>query len=705
MDDPDDFFAGLEDDEPPPSPFKGFSHLVPYGPVFNSVDREREASILASVHTTQGKILERRASNATPPSSQRAPLPLFQVGGLASSSIGPLPMNSAYAPTTLAIAEIAIPSIVTPPRRILKRQHSALTDQDVLDICLVPKRRRLRCKTPAGPEWPTVPRPEEDTFRQAASTEAELSTEYPLPITTGTLDSNSDILCDAIISEALSALGADILEFKLINRMACRTLLRGGVVKHCRDLLLHKISKGELAAGSTGLSWGKRLQWGASQYLTKMTPPQKCRLYRSLIEDLRRDGKGDQLSNFLCHIYRQEKKTLDEDDGRGSWLKSKVTILTYQGAWGIIPWTGQLRGCKEDLKKLCAILGKLPQVQDLLVDLMSLCTDARSEYDLKDIHCSIELCITTLEDDDLLRAHCHICMEAKYGKLIRIKHASRVVFRNSWPVKQSGENDCIQTRNASAGASCAYYLRMPKVGMIMSWGTKKPNAGFRVNPDWIMAYVQAGKISPEDARMEISKTWKNCKMLIENIDWNLQFLRKVQLQATVKSRQQRISASRGSRKFRKEIDEVWLPEMAIEDDRHRVLVLGGRSRTGKTTCCKLMASPEGYLEINCKGLTVQPNLRPVNHLTELINFDEASVKWCLDNRKILQGPEIPVTMGDSNTGMLAYDVLLNGIKMVVCSNTWSEELAKVQCAMDQDYIEKNFLFVDCNELMYELPIF
>ena len=66
MDDPDDFFAGLEDDEPPPSPFKGFSHLVPYGPVFNSVDREREASILASVHTTQGKILERRASNATP---------------------------------------------------------------------------------------------------------------------------------------------------------------------------------------------------------------------------------------------------------------------------------------------------------------------------------------------------------------------------------------------------------------------------------------------------------------------------------------------------------------------------------------------------------------------------------------------------------------------------------------------------------------
>ena len=76
------------------------------------------------------------------------------------------------------------------------------------------------------------------------------------------MDSNSDILCDEIISVELSALGSDILEFKLINRMACRTLLRGGVVKHCRELLMYKISKGELAVGSTGLSWGKRLQWG-----------------------------------------------------------------------------------------------------------------------------------------------------------------------------------------------------------------------------------------------------------------------------------------------------------------------------------------------------------------------------------------------------------------------------------------------------------
>ena len=292
-------------------------------------------------------------------------------------------------------------------------------------------------------------------------------------------------------------------------------------------------------------------------------------------------------------------------------------------------------------------------------------------------------------------------MEAKYAKFVRIKHAPRVVFRSSWPQKQNGENDSIQTKNASAGASCAYYLRMPKVGMIMSWGTRRPFRDFRVNPDWILSYVQAGKILPNDAKLEISKTWKNCKLLIENIDWNLQWLRKLELKQQVRAKQAVINSQRGCRKYFHEIDDVWLPEMGISMDRHRVLVLGGKSRTGKTTCCKLLSSPDGYFEINCKGLTVQPNLRPVTEATELINFDEASLRWWLDNKKILQGPELLVTMGDSSTGMFAYDVLLNGIKMVVCSNTWLQEFGKLKCKIDIDYIEQNFIYLHADELMYE----
>jgi len=220
-----------------------------------------------------------------------------------------------------------------------------------------------------------------------------------------------------------------------------------------------------------------------------------------------------------------------------------------------------------------------------------------------------------------------------------------------------------------------------------------------------MAYLQSGKILAEDAKMDISKTWKKCTFLIDNICWNIEWQEKLKLKAFVCSQQDRISASRTSRKYRKEIDEEWLPHMAKVLDRHMVLVLGGKSRTGKTTACKLLSSRNGYMEINCKGLTVQPNLRGVTQNTELINFDEASLKWCLDNKKILQGPELPVTMRNSHTGMYAYDVLLNGVKMVVCFNTWSTEYNKLREPLDIDYIDQNFLYVHCDELMFELPFF
>ena len=102
---------------------------------------------------------------------------------------------------------------------------------------------------------------------------------------------------------------------------------------------------------------------------------------------------------------------------------------------------------------------------------------------------------------------------------------------------------------------------------------------------------------------------------------------------------------------------------------------------------------------------MQPNLRLVTDQTGLIDFDEASLQWCLDNKKILQGPEMLVAMGDSGTGMYAYGVALNGVKMVVCSNTWASELSSLRSEEDRDYIRQNFIYLHCGELMYELPFF
>ena len=120
---------------------------------------------------------------------------------------------------------------------------------------------------------------------------------------------------------------------------------------------------------------------------------------------------------------------------------------------------------------------------------------------------------------------------------------------------------------------------------------------------------------------------------------------------------------------------------------------------GKTTFCKqLVDGIDEYMEINCAGLTCQPNLRPITPKVKLINFDEASVSWALSQKKILQGPDMPVTMGDSATGCHSYTVELNGLLMVICSNNWLSELeAYDEDGPEREYISKNFVYYNLDK--------
>ena len=137
-------------------------------------------------------------------------------------------------------------------------------------------------------------------------------------------------------------------------------------------------------------------------------------------------------------------------------------------------------------------------------------------------------------------------------------------------------------------------------------------------------------------------------------------------------------------------------------DRHRALVLCGPSLVGKTSFAKQLVKPGEYIEINCCNLKTAPDLRCVTHATKLICFDEATIRWCLDFKKLLQGPEQPLTLGDSNTSMYTYRVNLNGIMMVVCTNTWLEELAtQAWTEAELQYLRCNFEVVECNSVLWQ----
>mgnify|MGYP000509759350 CR=1 FL=1 len=52
-------------------------------------------------------------------------------------------------------------------------------------------------------------------------------------------------------------------------------------------------------------------------------------------------------------------------------LKAKVSVLTYQGGWGVIPWTAELRAVQHDMKLLCLHLSNMSQVQTMHIDLVA----------------------------------------------------------------------------------------------------------------------------------------------------------------------------------------------------------------------------------------------------------------------------------------------------------------------------------------------
>jgi hypothetical protein len=519
---------------------------------------------------------------------------------------------------------------------------------------------------------------------------------------------SSPVLCDEFISERLTTIGYDTAANKEINRVACRLRLRSTVVSLFRDTLTKQILAGELAPNTSTLSWGKRLQWGASQYLTALSQAQRAYCYKACIQNLEYQGDLVAAEDTLCHIFRYEVRQTGEKDDKDYWLRANTGLLTYQGKWGLIPWDATLIWAhSEGLKVLCEVLSKDRIVEELFVDLVALATDVKEEYNLKAVTCCIELCCETLEKDNVLRVHLHLCMEAQPMKQIKVKNVYRLAFRGSFPVKGSSANGgYIATKSATNAASAHYYCRMPKKGMIRHWGTHDPFKHYRINCEWITAFLQAGKLDDVDAIMEYSKCWKSVKMNVENVEYNVQLRKRRKLEERVEIVLERTAAKRSIRKYLPLVEEVYLPHMATEAERHMVLVLDGPSGVGKTSYVKgLCSSAKAYLEINCMNLRVSANLREVVETIETICFDEASVEWALDNKKILQGPEFPVSMGDSNTGMYSYRRFLNGIKMVICSNKWAKQVSKLKSEEDKAYVHKNFLYVYCDELLYDVEHF
>ena len=121
---------------------------------------------------------------------------------------------------------------------------------------------------------------------------------------------------------------------------------------------------------------------------------------------------------------------------------------------------------------------------------------------------------------------------------------------------------------------------------------------------------------------------------------------------------------------------------------------------GKTEYAKSLAScPEQALELNSEHCE-HPDLRafcPGTH--KLVLFDEATATLVLHHKKLFQGPAAVLRLGTSGANMYSYSVWLNGIMLVVGSNTWSDELDNLR-RKDAEWLQRNSVHVVINSPLW-----
>ena len=116
---------------------------------------------------------------------------------------------------------------------------------------------------------------------------------------------------------------------------------------------------------------------------------------------------------------------------------------------------------------------------------------------------------------------------------------------------------------------------------------------------------------------------------------------------------------------------------------------------GKTRVVQnaLVDSPEQALILDCADAVV-PALKGnyVRSKHPLIMFDEAHASMIIRCKKLFQASVNPVTYGSSPTNQFVHTVWLHGVKLVIGSNCWKEEVSKLE-ESEREWIDNNSVYV------------
>ena len=114
----------------------------------------------------------------------------------------------------------------------------------------------------------------------------------------------------------------------------------------------------------------------------------------------------------------------------------------------------------------------------------------------------------------------------------------------------------------------------------------------------------------------------------------------------------------------------------------------GRCRSN----CACLLTPERV------PLQVASGIRQVAAIV-MILLDEMQAKGIFQQKKMMQCPPALVQLGTSATNAFSYQVWVHQKLLVICTNTWFEELRKFGSG-DREWLLSNSVVVHVTELLY-----
>lgn len=390
----------------------------------------------------------------------------------------------------------------------------------------------------------------------------------------------------------------------------------------------------------------------------------------------------------------------EEDDAENEsgpqFACTATLLLTWQGQWGRVG-VGEPYATSLTVDALTEELQDSAHVEVLWTRALEGCRRHADHLGVKRWTASLELCTRTWEREKRVQLHLHMFLQSGRCK-IRVGKAQQLSVLGVAPFRSvtGGERGSSLSKNAGAGH---FYLSIPKIGMIKTFGTVEIFKDYTVNPQWINNFFSQDKITAEGAKDLLLRCKRDVKRHLENVDTVVRLNKQRRMAVQHAVVRQRLQGGLGGRKRVPEVDDVWLEEQQQERMRQRFLVLEGPSGVGKTVYATALVGPDESLDVNCANC-LDPDLRDLDvERHKLILFDEASTQMVLNNKKLFQAPSVPVKLGQSATNIHSYEVWVGQKLLVVASNRWSEELEKHSPA-DRAWLQANSVHVKVTEPLW-----